>query len=84
MPKKPNGGMTLRKLFSANCRRLRHENDWSQQTVANEIGVARARVAEVERASKDYKITTIEQFASVFGKHPYEMLMPLPTGGFRN
>jgi transcriptional regulator with XRE-family HTH domain len=66
----------LNTIFGRNCRRLRESCELTQQQLADENELHRARVAEVERGRKDFKLSTVEQFAAIFGKSPSEMITP--------
>ena len=68
----------LKDVFAQNCRELRKCRGWTQQALADKIGIARARVAEVERATKDNKLDTVSKFATAFRKQAYQMLVPRP------
>lgn len=66
----------LAKTFASNCRFFREEMQLTQEQLAQKMKLHRARVAEVERGRKDFKLSTVEQFAAIFKKSPSQMIAP--------
>ena len=57
-------------------RELRLELGWTQQQLARELGVTQPRIAQVESASANVQIDTLDRLAAVFGVEPAGLLQP--------
>jgi transcriptional regulator with XRE-family HTH domain len=64
------------KAFKRIMRQLREEAGYSQETVARLLECSRTRITERERieSTTEYGIAEIELLATLFGKHPHDIL----------
>ncbi|WP_277981874.1 helix-turn-helix domain-containing protein [Sphingomonas phyllosphaerae] len=58
--------MDVRQRLSANLRRLRLEQGWSQEDYADRAGVHRTYVSDIERGARNPTITVVEKLAAPF------------------
>ncbi|WP_425230804.1 helix-turn-helix domain-containing protein [Sphingomonas sp.] len=59
--------MDIRFRLAANVRRLRLEKGWSQEAYADEAGIHRTYVSDIERGARNPTITVIEKLAAPLG-----------------
>ena len=59
--------MDIRKRFGARVRKLRHENGWSQEELADQSGLHRTYISAVERGVRNPTLTVIERLADALG-----------------
>lgn len=52
--------------FSQILRQLRSENGWTQEDLADELGVDRAYISQLERGVKNPSLKTMAKLAKVF------------------
>ena len=62
--------MTLREIFAANLRRLRHASGLTQEELAHRAGFNRNYVGMLERATNSPTVDTIEKLAKVLAVEP--------------
>lgn len=82
--------MKGRRLVAWNVRKLRTAKGISQERLANDAGIARAYMSEVERATKAVTVDVLDKLAAVLGVAPADLLRvpapgeekpdPLPAG----
>ena len=77
-----------RLVVARNVMRLRIQRGWTQQRLAQELGVKQPRVAQIESAGANLQIDTLDHLASVFGVEPARLLRAekpaaRPRGGSR-
>ncbi len=59
--------MDVRQRLARNLRRLRTEKGWSQERYADEAGIHRTYVSDIERGARNPTITVVEKLAVPFG-----------------
>jgi transcriptional regulator with XRE-family HTH domain len=57
----------IRARLGNNVRRLRREKGWSQEAYADEAGIHRTYVSDIERGARNPTITVIEKLAKPLG-----------------
>lgn len=66
--------MTLRHTFALNLRRVRTEQELSQEALADLAGIDRTYVSALERERYSASLDTIEKLADVLKIEPHELL----------
>ena len=66
--------MTLREVLAKNMRRLRQEQELSQEALADAAGIDRTYVSALERCVYAATVDMLEKLAEVFGVDPTELL----------
>lgn len=61
-------------LLGKNLQRLRKQKKWSQQQLANECDVDRAKISDIERANEDFHFNTILELCIALNIEPKELL----------
>jgi len=56
----------LKKRLGARVRKLRQAQDWSQEELAHESGLARSFTGAIERGEKDLRLSTLTKLAKTF------------------
>lgn len=64
----------IRKRLGRNLRRLREEKGWSQETYAEEAGIHRTYVSDIERGARNPTILVLEKLAAPFGVTASQLL----------
>ncbi len=59
--------MDVRTRLAQNLRRLRTEKGWSQERFADEAGIHRTYVSDIERGARNPTITVVEKLAKPLG-----------------
>ncbi|MCD2317272.1 helix-turn-helix domain-containing protein [Sphingomonas sp. IC-11] len=59
--------MDIRARLGGNIRRLRLEKGWSQEAYADEAGIHRTYVSDIERGARNPTITVVEKLAAPLG-----------------
>ena len=59
--------MDVRTRLGRNLRRLREEKGWSQEAFADEAGIHRTYVSDLERGVRNPTIIIVEKLARPFG-----------------
>ncbi|MBV9843094.1 MAG: helix-turn-helix transcriptional regulator [Sphingomonadaceae bacterium] len=59
--------MDVRQRLARNLRQLRNEKGWSQEQFADEAGVHRTYVSDIERGARNPTITVVEKLAKPLG-----------------
>jgi transcriptional regulator with XRE-family HTH domain len=59
--------MDIRKRLARNLRSLRKEKGWSQEAFADEAGIHRTYVSDLERGARNPSITLVDKLASALG-----------------
>lgn len=65
-----------RLVVARNVMRLRTQRGWTQQQLAREMGVSPPRIAQIESASANVQIDTLDRLAAIFGVEPARLLQP--------
>lgn len=63
-----------RLVVARNVLRLRVQRGFTQQRLAQELGVRQPRVAQIESAQANLQIDTLDRLAAVFGVEPARLL----------
>ena len=66
--------MNVRERLGKNLRRLREAKGWSQEAYADEAGIHRTYVSDIERAARNPTITVVEKLAVPLGVTAAELL----------
>lgn len=59
--------MDIRTRLGKNVRRLREEKGWSQEAYADEAGIHRTYVSDIERGARNPTIVVVEKLAKPLG-----------------
>lgn len=59
--------MDIRARLGANVRKLRLQRGWSQEAFADEAGIHRTYVSDIERGARNPTITVVEKLAKPLG-----------------
>jgi transcriptional regulator with XRE-family HTH domain len=63
-----------RLVVARNVVRLRTQRGFTQQRLAQELGVRQPRIAQIESAQANLQIDTLDRLAAVFGVEPARLL----------
>ena len=66
--------MDIRQRLGRNLRRLREAKGWSQEAFADEAGIHRTYVSDIERGARNPTITVVERLAKPFEVTVAELL----------
>ena len=66
--------MNVRERLGKNLRHLREAKGWSQEAFADEAGIHRTYVSDIERAARNPTITVVEKLAVPLGVTVAELL----------
>lgn len=66
--------MDVRQRLASNLRRLRKEKGWSQEQFADEAGLHRTYVSDLERGTRNPTITVVDRAARSLGASLAELL----------
>jgi transcriptional regulator with XRE-family HTH domain len=64
----------IRSRLGRNVRRLRDGKGWSQEAFADEAGIHRTYVSDIERGARNPTITVVERLAASLGVTPGSLL----------
>ena len=59
--------MDIRLRLGRNIRKLRLEKGWSQEAYADEVGIHRTYVSDIERGARNPTIVIVEKLALTLG-----------------
>lgn len=59
--------MEIRQRLGRNIRKLRKEKGWSQEAYADEVGIHRTYVSDIERGARNPTILIVEKLARTLG-----------------
>jgi len=62
------------KVLAKNIRTLRHQHSWSQEDVANRLGISIPAFSKIETGITDVNLSRIEQIAKIFEVTPVTLL----------
>lgn len=68
--------------FGKEIRRIRIENDWTLEEMAQKLGTTKQALSKYERGERTPKITVAAKFATILGV-PLEELIGEPSGGMK-
>ena len=66
--------MDIRKRLGKNLKRLRKAKELSQEAFADEVGIHRTYVSDLERGARNPTITIVEKLAVFLAVRPGELL----------
>lgn len=66
--------MDIRQRLGRNIRRLRGEHGWSQEAFADEAGIHRTYVSDIERGARNPTVTVVDRLATALGVRAGELL----------
>jgi transcriptional regulator with XRE-family HTH domain len=66
--------MDIRQVFGENLRRFRVQAGFSQEAVAERMGVDRAHVSSMERGQQNVTLLTLWHLAQALGVKPADLL----------
>ena len=66
--------MEIRQRLAKNLRSLRQQKGWSQETFADEAGIHRTYVSDLERGARNPTITVVDKLAAALGVTPGRLL----------
>ena len=64
----------LKDMVATNIRRLRHARGWTQEDLAERVGLSARYVGQVERAQASMTITVLGRFADAFAIEAAELV----------
>jgi transcriptional regulator with XRE-family HTH domain len=59
--------MDIRERLAKNLRQLRQEKGWSQELCADEAGLHRTYLSDLERGARNPTITVVDKLATALG-----------------
>jgi transcriptional regulator with XRE-family HTH domain len=66
--------MDIRERLAENLRQLRQDKGWSQEAFADEAGLHRTYISDLERSARNPTITVVDKLASALGVTPGRLL----------
>lgn len=66
--------MDIRERLAKNLRQLRQDKAWSQEVFADEAGLHRTYVSDLERGARNPTISVVEKLATALGVAPGRLL----------
>lgn len=66
--------MDIRERLAKNLRQLRQDKGWSQEAIADEAGLHRTYVSDLERAARNPTISVVEKLATALHVSPGRLL----------
>ncbi|NIJ35990.1 transcriptional regulator with XRE-family HTH domain [Sphingopyxis panaciterrae] len=66
--------MDIRERLARNLRLLRQEKGWSQEAFADEAGLHRTYISDLERGARNPTITVVDKLAAALGVTPGRLL----------
>jgi transcriptional regulator with XRE-family HTH domain len=73
--------LALIRSFGAGVRQLREARDWSQEQLAEQAGLNRSYVGEIERGDVSVSLCTVAKLAHAFGLAPSALVSRSETTG---
>ena len=73
--------MDVRQKLARNLRALRQGKGWSQEAFADEAGLHRTYISDLERGARNPTITVVEKLALALGVEPGRLLDYSPARG---
>jgi transcriptional regulator with XRE-family HTH domain len=59
--------ISVRRELGLHIRAMRQKENWSQEELAHESGLARSFTGAIERGEKDLRLSTLVKLANTFG-----------------
>lgn len=66
--------MDIRERLARNLRLLRQEKGWSQEAFADEAGLHRTYISDLERGARNPTITVVDKLATALSVTPARLL----------
>ena len=66
--------MDVRRRVARNMKRLRDENNWSQEELADRSGLHRTYISGVERGVRNPTLTVLDKIATALNVTPAELV----------
>jgi transcriptional regulator with XRE-family HTH domain len=66
--------MDVRERLAKNLRQLRQEKGWSQEAFADEAGLHRTYISDLERGARNPTISVVDKLARALGVPPGQLL----------
>ena len=66
----------LAEVVSIRVRQLRHARGWTQEDLADKVGISARYVGYIERCEGALTVTVLGRLAEAFGVEPGELLRP--------
>ena len=66
--------MDVRDRLAKNLRQLRQDKGWSQEAFADEAGVHRTYISDLERGARNPTIMVVDKLATALGVTPGQLL----------
>jgi len=63
------------KSVGRNIRAIRHKNNWSQEDVANKLGISIPAFSKIETGITDVNLSRLQQIADIFGMNLVQVLV---------
>ncbi len=64
----------LKDIVAINVRRLRHEKGWTQEELADRVGLSARYVGQIERAQASMTVSVLGRIADAFKVDPAELV----------
>jgi transcriptional regulator with XRE-family HTH domain len=64
----------LREMLALNVRKFRHARGWTQEELADRVGLSSRYVGQVERAQASASVTVLGRLAQALGVEPFELI----------
>lgn len=66
--------MDIRQRLAQNLRQLRQDKGWSQEAFADEAGLHRTYISDLERCARNPTISVVDKLATALGVTPGRLL----------
>ncbi|MEQ1726100.1 MAG: helix-turn-helix transcriptional regulator [Sphingopyxis sp.] len=66
--------MDIRERLAKNLRQLRQKKGWSQEAFADEAGLHRTYISDLERGARNPTISVVDKLAAALGVTPGRLL----------
>ena len=66
--------MDLKEVMAINLRRIRHDNQLTQEELADNAGLSARYIGAIERADVSASVTVLGQIADALGVEPAELV----------
>lgn len=66
--------MDIRERLAKNLRQLRQDKGWSQEAFADEAGLHRTYISDLERGARNPTVTVVEKLAAALSVTPGRLL----------
>ncbi len=68
--------MDLKDALSINLRRVRHDHGWTQEEMADRLGISLRYLGSIERAKVSPSVSLLGQFAEALDLDPCALISP--------